>query len=130
LPVKKAQCVNWAHHRQVVLRALEYAGPEWVTNDPQHTAQLSDRFVRDTCLQQIQYYIDFEGQFLYPCDEFPNQKVGSVFEQSLDRLWQAGVRHYGPYPLQDGVCAHCPSGCHSDNSHIFTFPERQLRDLA
>src|SRR5579885_1167541 len=71
-----------------------------------------------------------EGQFLYPCDEYAHQKVGSVYEHDLDELYEEGVRRFGNYPRNDGICAHCPSGCHSDNYYILRFPERQLQWLA
>jgi hypothetical protein len=129
LPVKVGRRVDWARHKRLVLQAVAYASPETVTNDVQHTASLSPAYVFDTCLQHIQYYIDFEGQFLYPCDEYPEQKAGSIYDDSLDDLFAAGLRTFGSYPRLDAVCAHCPSGCHSDNSYIFRFPSRQLKDL-
>lgn len=129
LPVKIDRRADWAHHRQVVLHALDYA-PGIVTNDRRHTENLSPEFVFNNCLQKIQYYIDFEGEFLYPCDEFPHQKAGSIYRNTLDELWEAGRETFGVYPRRDAVCSHCPSGCHSDNSYIFQFPDRQLEDLS
>lgn len=129
LPVKIDRRVDWARHKHIVLQALEYATPERITNDPQHTENLGSEFVFNNCLQKVQYYIDFEGQFLYPCDEFPDQKVGSIYDYTPDELFEAGVRKFRAYPRENTICSHCPSGCHSDNSYIFRFPDRQLKDL-
>jgi MoaA/NifB/PqqE/SkfB family radical SAM enzyme len=130
LPVKIDQRVDWSRHRDIVLRAIEYASPKLITNELCHTDNLSPEFVFNNCLQNIQYYIDFEGQFLYPCDEFPGQRVGSIYDRSLDKLFEYGLEKFGTYPRKDAVCSQCPSACHSDNSYIFKFPERQLQDLA
>lgn len=129
LPVKEDQKVNWTKHKYLVMQALEYASQKTVTNDPEHTKKLSPAFVFDNCLQGIQYYIDFEGQFLYPCDEFPSQRVGSIYEHTLDDLFDIGMKKFGVYPREGTVCSHCPSGCHSDNSYILRYPEVQLKDL-
>lgn len=129
LPVKDGQKVDWHKHKQIVMKALEYAPSGAVTNDPVHTKKLSPHFVFENCLQGVQSYIDLQGRFLYPCDEFPNQTAGSVYEYTLDDLFEAGLRKYGVYPRVGTVCSHCPSGCHSDNSFILRNPEIQIRDL-
>jgi MoaA/NifB/PqqE/SkfB family radical SAM enzyme len=126
LPVKIDQRVDWDSHRKIVLKALEYAGQANITNQLFHTQALNPASVLDNCLQGIQYYIDFEGYFMYPCDEYPHQKTGSIFEYSTDQLMQHGLDRFGVYPQTTAVCAHCPSGCHSDNSYIFRYPQRQL----
>lgn len=127
LPVKFNQKADWVKQRQMVLQAIEYAGPEAVTNQIGHTQQLSSDYGGKNCLvQRNQHYIDFEGNFLYPCDEYAHQKVGSIFEKGLDELFAEGVAKFGKYPRTDGICGNCPSGCHSDNSYILRFPERQL----
>jgi MoaA/NifB/PqqE/SkfB family radical SAM enzyme len=131
LPLKVNQHADWEKQRSIILQAIEYAGPQYVTNQLGHTVQLETQYGGRNCLVQgNQFYIDYEGQFLYPCDEYAHQKVGSVYEHDLDELYEEGVRRFGNYPRNDGICAHCPSGCHSDNSYILRFPERQLQWLA
>lgn len=130
LPLKVNQLADWTHQKQFVLEALSYIPSQYVTNDLMHTENLEPKFVYDNCLQGIQYYIDFEGKFLYPCDEFPDQQVDSVYDSlSLSQLYEKGVSKFGVYPQERSVCKHCPSGCHSDNSYIFRHPDRQLLDL-
>ncbi|RDI65012.1 radical SAM protein [Nocardia pseudobrasiliensis] len=127
LPLKHDQHSDWAKEREMALRAVEYAGREYVTNDRRHSEQLSDAFTQSNCLVRgNQFYLDFEGNFLYPCDEYADQKVGSLLEHSIDELVARGRERYGEFPVRDSVCAHCPSGCHSDNSYILRHPERQL----
>jgi hypothetical protein len=108
---------------------LSRSGAGTVTNELSHTLQLNDEFVMRNCLQGVQYYIDFRGQFLYPCDEFPEQAVGSIYEYDIDALYERGRRRFGDYPKRASICGHCPSACHSDNSFILRNPERQLSDL-
>jgi len=129
LPVKFNQQVDWAAHQRIVEQAIQYAPPRTITNDLEHTRRLGSEFLLTSCLQGIQYYIDIKGQFLYPCDEFPDQVVGSVHEHTLAHLFDAGVQKYGVFPKRSSVCAQCPSGCHSDNSYIFRHPEAQMADL-
>lgn len=130
LPLKTNQRADWNKQQAVVLQAIAYAGPDAITNQLGHTEQLSDDFGRHNCLLQgNQFYVDYDGQFLYPCDEYADQRVGSVYDIDIDMLYAEGVRRFGEYPRSDGICAHCPSGCHSDNSYILRYPARQLKWL-
>ncbi|PXX61055.1 4Fe-4S single cluster protein [Nocardia tenerifensis] len=130
LPLKQNQHADWSKEREISLRAIEYAGPEYVTNDRAHSDRLSNEFTQTNCLvQSNQFYLDFEGNFLYPCDEYADQKVGSLLDSEIPDLVAAGRQRYGEYPGTASVCTHCPSGCHSDNSFILRNPARQLRWL-
>ncbi|MBF6128497.1 radical SAM protein [Nocardia brasiliensis] len=130
LPLKQDQHSDWAKEREISLRAIEYAGPEFVTNDRKHSARLSNEFAQANCLVQgNQFYLDFEGNFLYPCDEYADQKVGSLLDSEVEDLVELGRQRYGEFPASGSVCAHCPSGCHSDNSFILRNPARQLQWL-
>jgi MoaA/NifB/PqqE/SkfB family radical SAM enzyme len=130
LPLKVDQHADWASERDMALQALDYAGSRYVTNDRAHTLQLSDDFGRQNCLVSgNQFYIDFAGNFLYPCDEYAHQKVGSLLDSDIPTLIAEGESKYGTFPVNGSICAHCPSGCHSDNSYILKHPDRQLRWL-
>jgi organic radical activating enzyme len=130
LPLKVDQHADWPSEREMILKALDYAGPQYVTNQLSHTEQLSDDFGRRNCMVKgNQFYLDFEGNFLYPCDEYAHQKVGSLLTTELPTLLSQGEDMYGAFPAQGSVCAHCPSGCHSDNSYILRSPGRQLEWL-
>ena len=131
LPLKTDQHAHWPSERGMILKAIDYAGSEYVTNQIGHTEQLSDEFGGKNCLVKgNQFYLDFGGNFLYPCDEYANQKVGSLLTSEIPLLLAKGEELYGEYPRQDSVCAHCPSGCHSDDSYILRHPERQLEWLS
>jgi MoaA/NifB/PqqE/SkfB family radical SAM enzyme len=130
LPLKVDQHADWPKEREMILAAIDYLGSEGVTNQVPHTLQLADEYGSRNCLVNgNQFYIDFDGQFLYPCDEYAHQKVGSAFDQDVATLYEEGVRRYGAFPVAGSICAHCPSGCHSDNSFILRNPDRQLRWL-
>jgi MoaA/NifB/PqqE/SkfB family radical SAM enzyme len=130
LPLKVNQKANWEQQKKIVLKAIEYVGPNGVSNQLDHTLQLSTDFGMKNCLVQgNQHYIDFEGQFLYPCDEYAHHQVGSIYTHDIDTLFRKGIEKYGVYPRNESICTYCPSGCHSDNSYIFKFPERQLEWL-
>jgi hypothetical protein len=127
LPLKVNQKADWKQQRTIVLQALEYVGQEAVTNQLDHTLQLGEAFGTQNCLvAKTQHYIDFEGNFLYPCDEYAHQRVGTLYSRDIDTLYDLGAAKFGTYPRSDGVCAHCPSGCHSDNSYIIRNPARQI----
>jgi MoaA/NifB/PqqE/SkfB family radical SAM enzyme len=131
LPLKNDQYVDWPSERAMILKAIDYAGNEYVTNHPEHTEQLREDFGGKNCLVKgNQFYLDFGGNFLYPCDEYAHQKVGSLLTSEIPVLVAKGEELYGEYPRQDSVCAHCPSGCHSDDSYILRHPERQLEWLS
>ena len=131
LPLKVDQHVDWKKQQEITLAATAYLGPEGVTNQLPHTLELAEDYGGRNCLVEgNQFYIDYDGQFLYPCDEYAHQKVGSAFDADLGTLYEEGVRRYGEYPVASSICAHCPSGCHSDNSFILRNPDRQLQWLA
>jgi MoaA/NifB/PqqE/SkfB family radical SAM enzyme len=100
LPLKVDQHADWPSEREMILKALDYAGSEYVTNRLEHTEQLSDEFGRKNCLVKgNQFYLDFGGNFLYPCDEYAHQKVGSLLTSEIPVLLAKGEEVYGEYPV-------------------------------
>lgn len=75
----------------------------------------------------MQFYIDFEGNFLYPCDEYSDQKVGKIYDYTLDELYKLGQEKFGSYPdPKRKTCRQCKSYCHAENSYNYRHPQRQL----
>lgn len=122
--------VDWEQLKVVVKRARELVGKETLLNVTGLTGQISHQFLFRNCLQGIQYYIDFEGYFLYPCDEFPDQKVAKIYDYSIDELYKTGMEKYGIYPDEkEETCLCCKSYCHAENSFNYRNPQRQLSYL-
>jgi len=129
LPCKyPGKTVNWEQLKIIVNKIRKLIGnDEILLNIPELVEQISHEFLFKNCLQGIQFYIDFEGYFLYPCDEFPNQRVAKIYDYSIDELYQMGKEMYGVYPSeQELTCLYCKSYCHAENSFNYRYPERQL----
>jgi organic radical activating enzyme len=122
--------VNWELLRTVVDRAREYVDDGALLNISDLVTQISHEFLFRNCLQGMQFYIDFEGHFLYPCDEYPEHRVGRIYDHSVENLYRMGVEKYGRYPsATEKTCLRCKSYCHAENSYGYRHPERQLANL-
>ena len=119
--------VNWAGLNVVLQQARDHIEPRKILNIPELAEKVSSEFLFKNCLQGMQWYIDFEGYFLYPCDEYSNQRVGKIYDHSIDELYAMGQKKEGVFPKgHQKTCAFCKSYCHAENSFIYHYPERQL----
>lgn len=119
--------VNWALLRKVIEQTLEIVEEDRLLNIADLTQKITNEFLFENCLQGMQFYIDFEGYFLYPCDEYSNQRVAKISDYTLDELYRMGMQKYGIYPnKKEKTCLRCKSYCHAENSYNYQHPERQL----
>jgi MoaA/NifB/PqqE/SkfB family radical SAM enzyme len=122
--------VDWGLLRGIVEKTRGYVGDEMLLNITDLVAQISHEFLFRNCLQGMQFYIDFEGYFLYPCDEYPEHRVGRIYDHSVEDLYRMGMVKYGSYPsATEKTCLRCKSYCHAENSYGFRHPEKQLAKL-
>jgi len=133
LPCKYVdKILNWDQLRDVVEKCHNYISDvNKLINIKGLVDKGNSEFLFNNCLQKIQYYIDFDGYFLYPCDEYPENKVGKIFDHPIDELWNMGVKKFGMYPDKNSeVCMNCKSYCHAENSYNYQNPERQFQKFS
>lgn len=119
--------VNWAGLNEILTLAKKHIEPQYILNIPELAEQINHDFLFSNCLQGMQWYIDFEGYFLYPCDEYSHQRIGKIYDFSIDELYKMGVDKFGKYPANcQKTCSFCKSYCHAENSFIYHYPEWQL----
>lgn len=120
--------VNWEQLKIIVNKARELIKDDRILlNIPDLVEQISHQFLFQNCLQGMQFYIDFEGYFLYPCDEYPENRVAKIYDYSIDELYKMGMEKFGHYPKDNGkTCTYCKSYCHAENSFNYCYPKRQL----
>jgi MoaA/NifB/PqqE/SkfB family radical SAM enzyme len=121
------QHVNWGQFKKIIKKTVANYGEKILLNVPELSELITDNFLFKNCLQGIQFYIDFEGNFLYPCDEYSNHKVGKIYDYTLDELYKLGQEKFGIYPdPKRKACRQCKSYCHAENSYNYRHPQRQL----
>ncbi len=57
------------------------------------------------CLPKLMLFIDSMGNLIYPCEKFMNHKIGSLVNNSVQKLWEKGIKKYGVFPCKRcGLC--------------------------